>query len=85
MTSAARRACHAGPVRSRHRQALLGMVPIVVLLACLSIASGLATLLGLPPGLAALFTLLLAVIGFFISRAILRRGFAQSDPWHQRA
>ncbi len=65
---------------SRYRVALLGMVPIVVLLVSLNIAPRLATLIGLPQGIAVLFTFILAVVGFFTSRAILRRGFAQSDP-----
>lgn len=65
---------------SRHRLALLGMVPIVVLLVSLNIAPRLTTLLGLPQGLAVLVAFFLAVVGFFTSRAILRRGFAQSDP-----
>ena len=64
---------------SRHRLAVLGMVPIVVLLVSLSVAQQLAALLGPPQGLAVLFVLALVVLGFFASRAILRRGFARSD------
>jgi len=61
----------------RSRLALLGMVPIAVLLVSLNVAPWLTGLLGLPQGLGVLFTFLLAVAGFFVSRAILRRGFAQ--------
>jgi positive regulator of sigma E activity len=56
------------------------MVPIVVLLVSLNVAVWLTGLLGLPEGLGVLVAFLLAVAGFFASRAILRRGFAQREP-----
>lgn len=65
---------------SRYRLALLGMVPIVVLLVSINIATPLTTLLGLPKWPSVLVAFILVVVGFFTSRAILRRGFAQSDP-----
>lgn len=69
---------------TRCRLALLGMVPIVVLVVSLNLASWLTGLLGLPRGLgvpfAFLLAFLLAVVGFFVSRAILRREFAPREP-----
>lgn len=64
----------------RHRLALLGMVPILLLVVSLNLASWLTGLLGLPQGLGVLCAFLLAVVGFFVSRAILRREFAQREP-----
>jgi Flp pilus assembly protein TadB len=64
----------------RYRFALLGIVPIVVLLVSLNLASWLTDLLGLPQGLGVLVVFVLMVLGFFVSRAILRRGFAHREP-----
>lgn len=64
----------------RYRVALLGMVPIVVLLVSLNLAPWLTGLLGLPQWFGLLFAFLLAVLGYFISRAALRREFARSGP-----
>lgn len=61
--------------RSRQRDALLGMVPIVAFLASGALGEWLAELLGLPH---LLCVLVLAVAGFFASRAVLRAAFARS-------
>ncbi len=68
------------PSASRYRLAVLGMVPIVLLLVSVNIAPRVTTLLGLPQGLVVLVAFLLAAVAFFASRAILRRGFAPSNP-----
>ena len=69
--------------RTRYRLAILGMVPIVVLLVSLNLAPRLASLLGLSKGLGILVAFILAVVlpvvGFFASRALLRREFAQRE------
>ena len=65
--------------RNRYRLAMLGMVPIVVLVVSLNLAPRLADLLGLPQGLAILVAFILGVVGFFVSRAILRREFARRE------
>jgi positive regulator of sigma E activity len=62
---------------TRYRLAIIGMVPIVVLLVSLNVAPRLAGLLGLPKALGIFVACILAVVGFFVSRAILRREFAQ--------
>ena len=68
---------------TRYRLAILGMVPIVVLLVSLNVAPRLAGLLGLSKALgilvAFILAVVLAVVGFFVSRAILRREFAQRE------
>jgi hypothetical protein len=56
------------------------MVPIVLLLVSLNLAFWLTGLLGLPQGLGILVACVLVVLGFFVSRAILRRGFAHREP-----
>ena len=61
----------------RRRDAVLGMVPVVTILACFAIARGVAALLGLSDDVGAIGGCILAVFGFFVSRAILRRGFAE--------
>lgn len=60
-----------------HRAALLGMVPLVTLLLSFAIAPLLAAQLGAPEWLGVIGWIILVVAGFFVSRAILRRGFAQ--------
>ncbi len=62
------------PVASRSRLAVLGMVPIVVLLVSWNVAPRVTSLLRLPEGLAVLVAVVLGAVGFFASRAILRRG-----------
>lgn len=64
---------------NRHRLAILGMAPIVVLVVSLNLAPRLADLLGLPQGMGILVAFILAVVGFFVSRAILRREFARRE------
>ena len=64
---------------TRYRLAILGMVPIVVLLLSLNVAPRLSGLLGLPKALGILVAFILAVVGFFVSRAILRREFSQRE------
>jgi hypothetical protein len=61
----------------RSHRAMLGMVPIAVLVASLNVAVWLTSRLGLPQGLGVLLAFLLATAGYFVSRAILRRGFAR--------
>ena len=61
--------------RSRQRDALLGMVPIVAFLASGALGEWLAELLGLPQWLC---VIVLAVAGFFASRAVLRAAFART-------
>jgi hypothetical protein len=63
---------------SRHRVAVLGTVPVVVLLVSMNLGFWLTGGLGLPQGLGVLVTFVLAVVGFFLSRAIIRRGFGPS-------
>ena len=67
---------HSEPVPSRYRLAVLGMLPIVVLLVSWNIAPRVTSLLRLPEGWAVLVAVVLGAVGFFASRAILRRGFA---------
>ena len=64
---------------TRYRLAILGMVPIVLLLVSLNVSPRLAGLLGLPKSLGILVAVVLAVVGFLVSRAILRREFAQRE------
>jgi len=59
----------------RQRDALLGMVPIVALLASGTLGGWLADWLGLP---AWICVIVLAVAGFFTSRAVLRAAFTRS-------
>lgn len=61
---------------ARQRDALLGMVPIVTLVVSPALGAWLASILGLPEWLGVIAGIVLAVGGFFVSRAILRRGFA---------
>lgn len=61
--------------RSRQRDALLGMVPIVAFMASGALGEWLAVSLGLPQ---LLCVIVLAVAGFFASRAVLRAAFARS-------
>ena len=60
---------------ARQRDALLGMVPIVALLASGTLGGWLAGWLGLPRWLC---VTVLAVAGFLASRAILRAAFTRS-------
>jgi hypothetical protein len=60
---------------SRQRDASLGMVPIVAFVASGALGGWLAELLGRPEWLC---VLVLAVAGFFGSRAVLRAAFARS-------
>ena len=62
-----------------YRLAILGMVPIAVLLVSLNLGPRLIRLLGLPEGLGVLLAFALAVVGFFVSRAILRREFVDRE------
>lgn len=61
----------------RRRDALLGLVPVVTLLVCFAIARGVAAPLGLSERVGTISGFVLAVAGFFVSRAILRRGYSQ--------
>lgn len=61
--------------RSRQRDALLGMVPIGAFLASGALGGWLAKLLGLPEWLS---MIVLAVAGFFASRAVLQAAFSRS-------
>ncbi|GAB3771238.1 hypothetical protein GCM10027600_28900 [Nocardioides ginsengisegetis] len=64
---------------TRSRLTILGMVPIVVLLVSLNVAPRLAGLLGLSKALGIIVAGVLTVVGFFVSRAILRREFSQGE------
>ena len=62
---------------TRQRDALLGMVPVVTFSGSFALGGWLAAFLDVPNWLGGV---VLAVAGFFVSRAILRRAFAPKTP-----